>query len=52
MTGFACWRRGASGVRLFTRNGYNWTERFPLIVEAVNALKATTCLIDGEGRHL
>jgi len=41
-------RRGASGVRLFTRNGYNWTERFPLIVEALGALKATTCLIDGE----
>jgi len=27
-------RRGAAGVRLFTRNGYDWTERFPLIVEA------------------
>jgi ATP-dependent DNA ligase len=26
----------------------DWTERFPLIVEALNALKATTCLIDGE----
>ena len=24
------------------------TERFPLIVEALNGLKATTCLIDGE----
>jgi bifunctional non-homologous end joining protein LigD len=41
-------RRGVSGVRLFTRNGYDWTERFPLIVEALNALRATTCLVDGE----
>jgi bifunctional non-homologous end joining protein LigD len=41
-------RRGANGVRLFTRNGHNWTERFPLIFEALTALKASTCLIDGE----
>ena len=41
-------RRGAFGVRLFTRNGHDWTERFPLVFEALNALKATTCLIDGE----
>jgi ATP-dependent DNA ligase len=41
-------RRGAMGVRLFTRNGYNWTDRFPLIVGALSAIKATTCLIDGE----
>jgi len=41
-------RRGAAGVRLFTRNGYNWTERFPLIVEALSAVKVATCLIDGE----
>ena len=26
-------RRGAAGVRLFTCNGYDWTERFPLIAE-------------------
>jgi len=41
-------RRGAERVRLFTRNGNDWSERFPLIVEALNALKATTCLLDGE----
>jgi hypothetical protein len=45
-------RRGAERVRLFTRNGHDWTERFPLIVEALNALKATTCLIDGEAARL
>src|SRR5262249_57440953 len=38
-------RRGATGVRLFTRNGHDWTERFPL---ALNGLKVATCLIDGE----
>ena len=41
-------RRGAERVRLFTRNGNDWSERFPLIVEALNALEATTCLLDGE----
>src|SRR5437588_6827684 len=41
-------RRGAERVRLFTRNGNDWSQRFPLIVEALNAIKATTCLIDGE----
>ena len=40
-------RRGAAGVRLFTRNGHDWIERFPLIVEALSTLKVTTCLIDG-----
>src|SRR5262249_21823322 len=29
-------RRGATSVRLFPRNGHDWTERFPLIVEALN----------------
>jgi len=32
-------RRGATGVRLFTRNGHDWTERFPLIVEALHGLQ-------------
>jgi len=29
-------------------NGHDWTERFPLIVEALSTLKVATCLIDGE----
>jgi ATP-dependent DNA ligase len=41
-------RRGAERVRLFTHNGHDWTERFPLIVEAVLALRPASCLIDGE----
>jgi bifunctional non-homologous end joining protein LigD len=31
-------RRDAARVRLFTRNGHDWTERFPSVVEAVSAL--------------
>jgi bifunctional non-homologous end joining protein LigD len=41
-------RRDANGVRLYTRNGYNFASRFPQIVEAVSKLKVRSCLIDGE----
>jgi bifunctional non-homologous end joining protein LigD len=41
-------RRDGTGVRLFTRNGHDWTGRFPLIVSAALSLKAASCLIDGE----
>jgi hypothetical protein len=36
------------GVRLLTRNGYEWTDRYPAIARAVAALKITSCVIDGE----
>src|SRR5215831_17199032 len=41
-------RRDVSGVRLLTRNGKDWTGRFPTIVDATAGLKARSCLIDGE----
>ena len=41
-------RRDPVGIRLLTRNGYDWSPRYPLIVEAVNHLKVRSCLIDGE----
>jgi bifunctional non-homologous end joining protein LigD len=41
-------RRARGGVRLLTRNGYDWTGRFPLIVGAVDALLVGSCLIDSE----
>ena len=41
-------RRDAAGVRLFTRNGHDWTGRSPLIARAALLLKAVSCLIDGE----
>ena len=41
-------RRDERGVRLFTRNGYDFPERFPLIIKAVAALPVRSCFIDGE----
>jgi bifunctional non-homologous end joining protein LigD len=41
-------RRNAAGVRLYTRNGYDFARRFPQIVEAVSRLKVRSCFIDGE----
>jgi bifunctional non-homologous end joining protein LigD len=41
-------RREAAGVRLFTRRGIEWTDRYPSIATAVAALSCHSCLIDGE----
>jgi ATP-dependent DNA ligase len=41
-------RRDGAGVRLFTRRGYDWTERFPAIVNAARSIPAKSFLIDGE----
>jgi bifunctional non-homologous end joining protein LigD len=41
-------RRDHSGVRLYTRNGYDFAGRFPQIVEAVSKLKVRSCFVDGE----
>jgi bifunctional non-homologous end joining protein LigD len=41
------WREG-DDVRLYTRRGYDWSERYPAVVAAVQALKVGSCLIDGE----
>jgi bifunctional non-homologous end joining protein LigD len=40
--------RDAAGVRLLTRNGNDFSRRFPLAVAAIAALPARSCLIDGE----
>ena len=40
-------RRDGDHVRLFTRRGYDWTKKYPWIVEA-RKLKARSFLIDGE----
>jgi bifunctional non-homologous end joining protein LigD len=37
-----------AGVRLLTRNRNDFTARYPLIVEAVEALPVRSCVIDGE----
>jgi bifunctional non-homologous end joining protein LigD len=41
-------RRDADGVRLITRQGVAWTERFPLIASGAKALQSKSFLIDGE----
>src|SRR4051812_44910208 len=40
-------RWDGAGIRLVTRNGNDWSDCFPLIVAAVNALKVRSCLVDG-----
>ena len=37
-----------AGVRLITRNGNDFTSRFPFIAMAVSKLPVRSCLIDGE----
>jgi bifunctional non-homologous end joining protein LigD len=41
-------RRDSAGVRLITRNGNDFTYRFPLIEMAIKSLPVRSCLIDGE----
>ena len=41
-------RRDPAGVRLLTRNGHNWSERYPQIFDAASALKVRSFLLDGE----
>jgi bifunctional non-homologous end joining protein LigD len=41
-------RRVANRVRLQTKQGYDYAERYPLIVEAIQSLKVASIVIDGE----
>jgi bifunctional non-homologous end joining protein LigD len=45
-------RRTPEGVRIKTRRGYDWTDRYPRIVKVAGALRATSFVIDGEGAIL
>lgn len=40
--------RDGDRVRLYTRNGHDWADRFPAVVAAAIALKPTRFVIDGE----
>lgn len=40
--------REGKRVRLFTRNGHDWSSRFPLISEAALRLRSSSFVIDGE----
>src|SRR6516165_6179093 len=39
-------RRDSAGIRLITRNGNDFTNRFPIIVAAVTALPAKSFLVE------
>jgi ATP-dependent DNA ligase len=41
-------RKDGERVRVYTRRGADWTERFPRIVEAARRLKVVSVLLDGE----
>jgi bifunctional non-homologous end joining protein LigD len=41
-------RRVGEMVRLFTRRGYDWTDRYPAIARAAAKLRAKSFTIDGE----
>jgi bifunctional non-homologous end joining protein LigD len=41
-------RKQDGRVRLFTRRGYDWSERYPLIAKAMAALRVCSATIDGE----
>ena len=41
-------RWDALRIRCFTRNGNDWADRFPAIVDAALRIKASSFLIDGE----
>jgi bifunctional non-homologous end joining protein LigD len=41
-------RKREGRVRLFTRNGFDWTDRYPRISAAVGALRVLQAVVDGE----
>src|SRR3954467_15534327 len=41
-------QRDGERVRLLTRRGYDWSDRFPLITQAALKLRKTSFVIDGE----
>ena len=40
--------RDAGGLRLITRNGHDFTDRYPAAAAAVGHLRCRSCVIDGE----
>jgi bifunctional non-homologous end joining protein LigD len=45
--GSSC-RREGKRVRLFTRRGYDWSDRYPMIVNAALRIRKSSFVIDGE----
>jgi bifunctional non-homologous end joining protein LigD len=44
-------QRDGERVRLLTRNGYDWTSRYPLIVEAARRIRTSRFVLDGSRAH-
>lgn len=42
-------RKTSGGVRIYTRRGADWTNRFPAIVGAATKIKAASFYLYGEG---
>jgi hypothetical protein len=41
-------RRDGNRVRLYTRRGYDWSAKYPWIVEALRSLRVRSIIVDGE----
>jgi bifunctional non-homologous end joining protein LigD len=41
-------QREGKRVRLFTRNGHDWTDRYPFIVDAALRNRINSFVVDGE----
>ena len=41
-------RRVGNDVRLFTKQGRDYSKRYPLVVEAINRLRVSSIVLDGE----
>ena len=41
-------QREGKRVRLFTRNGHDWSDKYPLIAEAALRIRSTSFVLDGE----
>jgi bifunctional non-homologous end joining protein LigD len=41
-------RRDGNRVRLYTRRGYDWTDKYPWIVDSLLSLRVRSVIIDGE----
>ena len=41
-------RRDGNRVRLYTRRGYDWSDKYPRIVESLLSLRVQSIIVDGE----
>jgi bifunctional non-homologous end joining protein LigD len=41
-------RRDGNRVQLYTRRGYDWSDKYPWIVESLRSLRVRSIIVDGE----